>query len=75
MEQQFPLAQLPHIVPPFEEPQVPSVVAFAVAVDPGGAVDETGLTTGSPVVVPGGAAFVVEPAFVQPDWQPFATRQ
>jgi hypothetical protein len=67
MEQQFPLAQFPHIVPPFEEPHVPSVVTFAVAVDPGGAVDETGLTTGSPVVVAGGAAFVVKPSFVQPD--------
>jgi hypothetical protein len=67
MEQQFPLAQLPHIVPPFEEPHVPSVVAFAVAVDPGEAVNETGLTTGSPVVVTGGAASVVKPPFVQPD--------
>ena len=66
MEQQFPLGQLPHMVPPFEEPHVPSVVAFAVDVDSGGAVDETGLTTGSPVVAAGGVVVIEELPLVEP---------
>jgi hypothetical protein len=60
MEQQFPLGQLPHTVPPFEEPHVPSVVTFPV-----------GESIGSPVVVAGGLG--VPP--VQPFWHPFAARQ
>jgi hypothetical protein len=71
MEQQLPLGQVPHIVPLFEEPHVPSVVALAVEADPGPAVDETGSILGSPRVV------VVAPDVpsVQPSWQPLAARQ
>jgi hypothetical protein len=60
MEQQFPLGQLPHTVPPFVEPHVPSVVTFPV-----------GESFGSPVVVAGGPE--VPP--VQPLWHLFIARQ
>lgn len=51
IEQQFPLAQLPQTVPLLDDPQVPSVVTFAVDVEPAGAVDVTLEITGSPVNV------------------------
>jgi hypothetical protein len=73
MEQQFSFGKLPQTVPPFEDPQVPSVVTGAVAADPGAAVAVTGAITGSPVVVVGPSA--EEVPSVQPDWHPFSTRQ
>jgi hypothetical protein len=51
IEQQLPFGQLPQTVPPFEEPQVPSVVTTEVAVEDAGAVVVTAPMTGSPVVV------------------------
>lgn len=72
MEQQLPLGQSPHTVPPFEEPHVPSTVASAVWVVSGAAVDETGTILGS---CDDDVAVVLEVPSVQPSWQPFETRQ
>ena len=60
MEQQFPLGQLPHTVPPFEEPHVPFVVTVSV-----------GESSGSPIVVAGR----LDVPLVHPFWHPFAARQ
>jgi hypothetical protein len=72
MEQQFPFGQLPQTVPLFEVPQVPSVVAAAVAATWGGRVDVTWPRTGSwEADDETGADELPE----QPNWHPFETMQ
>ena len=76
MEQHDPCAQFPQIVPPFADPQVPSVVTLPVAV---GFAEVLTLTTGSPVKVCVAVFTEVGPLFlsvvvigvsVHPLWQP-----
>lgn len=73
MEQQFPFCQLPHTVPPFEEPHVPFVVTAPVGESRGSPVVVVAgrERTGSAVVVAGG----LDISPVHPFWQPLAARQ